>query len=403
MGELRPGWTRAKFGDVVRQVKDKVDPMTAAIERVVRGEHMDSDDLRLRRWEEVGDDYLGPAFHMRFQPGHVLYGSRRTYLRKVAVADFEGVCANTTFVVESKNPAVLLPELLPFIMTTEDFHAHSIRESKGSVNPYVNFSDLAWYEFALPTLQEQRRIARILKSADETKNRIQSAIDAARVGYFALGNKLFVRPERYAGRGDPSPRTWRPSGWQVRPLGELNAPDAPICYGIVKLGDTVPNGVPVLRTENLNGDYTDLRWVDSKLDDAYRRSRVEGGDILLAIQGASTGKIGRVPLGFEGNINRHVARLRCSPALSPSFFHHLWNSTSYSRYVTAVATGTTKPELTVGALRKLEVPLPVRSEQDASASQLDELLAGVVRFEERRVSAQALLKTLTRSLLGGPP
>jgi type I restriction enzyme S subunit len=162
MAELKPGWRRVKFGDVVRQVKDKVDVAESGLTRYIAGEHMDTDDLKLRRWGEINGDYLGPAFHMRFKPGQVLYGSRRTYLRKVAVADFEGICANTTFVLESKNPNVLLPELLPFIMQTEAFHEHSVKQSKGSVNPYVNFSDLAWYEFALPPLDEQRRMAELL-------------------------------------------------------------------------------------------------------------------------------------------------------------------------------------------------------------------------------------------------
>lgn len=43
-------------------------------------------------------------------------------------------------------------------MQTESFNQHSVRESKGSVNPYVNFSDLAWFEFALPPIEEQRRL-----------------------------------------------------------------------------------------------------------------------------------------------------------------------------------------------------------------------------------------------------
>src|SRR5206468_3590150 len=76
----------------------------------------------------------------------------------VAVADFDGITANTTFVLEPKDPKVLLPGLLPFVMQTESFHEHSKKQSKGSVNPYVNFSDLAWYEFALPPLEEQRRL-----------------------------------------------------------------------------------------------------------------------------------------------------------------------------------------------------------------------------------------------------
>ena len=155
----RNGWTRVAFGDVVRQVRDRVDPENSGLERYVAGEHMDTGDLRIRRWGSVGDGYLGPAFHMRFRPGHVLYGSRRTYLRKVAIAEFEGITANTTFVLEPKNPNVLLPDLLPFVMRSERFHEHSIKQSKGSVNPYVNFSDLTWYEFSLPPLEEQKRLA----------------------------------------------------------------------------------------------------------------------------------------------------------------------------------------------------------------------------------------------------
>ena len=162
-GRIKPGWTLVAFGDVVRaQVKDRVDPTAAGLERYVAGEHMDTDDLQIRRWGTVGNGYLGPAFHARFRPGQVLYGSRRTYLRKVAVADFEGVTANTTFVIETKDPNVLLAALLPFIMQTEAFHGYSIKKSKGSVNPYVNFSDIAAYEFALPPLGEQRRIATVL-------------------------------------------------------------------------------------------------------------------------------------------------------------------------------------------------------------------------------------------------
>lgn len=179
MAKASARWKRVKFGDVVRQVKSKVDPDTAGVERYVAGEHMDTDDLRIRRWGEVGDGYLGPAFHMRFKPGQVLYGSRRTYLRKVAVADFEGICANTTFVLESADPSRLLPEFLPVVMQTEEFHEHSKRESKGSVNPYVNYSDLAWYEFALPPLEEQRRIAEATRASTLVRESLREAQAAA--------------------------------------------------------------------------------------------------------------------------------------------------------------------------------------------------------------------------------
>lgn len=170
----KSGWRQVKFGDVVRQCKVRVDPETSGLERYIAGDHMDTDDLRLRRWGEIGSGYLGPAFHIRFKPGQVLYGSRRTYLRKVAVADFEGICANTTFVLEPKNHE-LLPEFLPFLMQTEAFNAFSVKNSKGSVNPYINFSDLERFEFALPPLGEQSKIAFQLSSADELLYELEAA------------------------------------------------------------------------------------------------------------------------------------------------------------------------------------------------------------------------------------
>ena len=179
MRALRAGWLRVKFGDVARQVKDKVAPETSGLERYIAGDHMDTDDLRIRRWGEIGSGYLGPAFHMRFQPGHILYGSRRTYLRKVAIADFTGICANTTFVIETRDASVLLPEYLPFVMQTETFHAHSIKQSKGSVNPYINFTDLNWFEFSLPPVDVQRRIVLMLGALEENVVALDAALASA--------------------------------------------------------------------------------------------------------------------------------------------------------------------------------------------------------------------------------
>ena len=155
-------WKRVTLGEVAAASKEKVDPTDGSVERYIAGEHMDTDDLKIHRWGDIGEVDLGPAFHRRFRPGQVLYGSRRTYLRKVAVADFDGVCANTTFVVETKDEGALLQEFLPFIMTAEPFHAFAIAESKGSVNPYVNWSDIERYDFDLPPLDEQKRIADLL-------------------------------------------------------------------------------------------------------------------------------------------------------------------------------------------------------------------------------------------------
>jgi len=85
---LKPGWSWVKFGDVVKLNKDRsADPVADGIERYVGLEHIEPEDLRIRRWGLVAD---GTTFTSVFRPGQVLFGKRRAYQRKVVVADFEG-------------------------------------------------------------------------------------------------------------------------------------------------------------------------------------------------------------------------------------------------------------------------------------------------------------------------
>lgn len=157
----RSDWELVKFGDIAVQQKQKVDRENTYLTRYVKGEHMHSEDLHLREWGELTDEYLGPAFIRKFEEGDILYGSRRTYLRKVVIAPFEGITSNTTFVVKA-NESKIDKRLLPFIMLSEGFTQHSIKNSKGSVNPYINWKDLASYEFLLPPMEQQFQLYKLL-------------------------------------------------------------------------------------------------------------------------------------------------------------------------------------------------------------------------------------------------
>lgn len=167
---------QVKFGDVVKEVKINIDRTNNPYDYYVAGDHMDSEDLTIRRKGSFATDDVGPAFTRLFKPGQILYGSRRTYLKKVAVADFEGICSNTTFVLETKDEGILRQRLLPFIMLTEEFTKWSISKSKGSTNPYILFSDLANYEFDLPDIARQDELVELLWQAYATKESYKKMI-----------------------------------------------------------------------------------------------------------------------------------------------------------------------------------------------------------------------------------
>ena len=274
-------WTQVAFGDVVRKVNDKVDPWESDLERYVAGEHLDTDDLQIRRWGLIGDDYLGPAFHMRFKPGHVLYGSRRTYLRKIALAEFEGITANTTYVLESKDPKTFIPELLPFIMQTEEFHAHSILRSKGSVNPYVNYPDIACFEFQLPPRQEQIKLLGVLQAAEATYQSLRSLQAAARTATTSLLDLIFnpvATREIMKSKTKALPTEWTN-------LGSI----APLQVGFpFKSNDYSETGDRLLRGSNVAVDSTswateETRYWPTGLREDYCDYILHDDDLVIAM------------------------------------------------------------------------------------------------------------------------
>jgi len=149
------------YCDVTEKLMRRIDPLTYGIERIVAGENLESEDFKIRTWQKVGEGYLGPAFHVLFKAGDILYGSRRTYLRKVSFADFDGVCANTTYVIKA-NESILLQGLLKHIMLSERFTQYSIGVSKGSTNPYINWKDLDNFSFQIPDTKTQKEIVKVL-------------------------------------------------------------------------------------------------------------------------------------------------------------------------------------------------------------------------------------------------
>ncbi len=93
----KPGWRKVKFGDVVRLSKARcADPLAEGIERFVGLEHLELGELGIRSWGNVAD---GVTFTSVFKPGQVLFGKRRAYQRKVAVADFDGVFSGDIYVL----------------------------------------------------------------------------------------------------------------------------------------------------------------------------------------------------------------------------------------------------------------------------------------------------------------
>lgn len=173
-------WTRVRFGDVVHNVNDTVrNPKSAGVDRVIAMEHIDPGNLSISRWGGLED---GTSFSRKVKPGQTLFGKRRAYQRKVAFAEFDAICSGDILTFEA-NQSEMLAEFLPFLVQSDAFFDHALGTSAGSLSPRTSWRDLAKFEFELPPLDQQKRIAELLwaverhaTSLDELRDQVARAV-----------------------------------------------------------------------------------------------------------------------------------------------------------------------------------------------------------------------------------
>jgi type I restriction enzyme S subunit len=159
----KTNWSLVKFEDVVFEPKEAIKDIVAeGIEHVVGLEHITSEDIHLRRSENIEES---TTFTKKFAIGDVLFGRRRAYLKKAAQTTFSGICSGDITVFRAKKN--LLPELLPFIVQNDKFFDYAVKHSAGGLSPRVKFKDLANYEFLLPPKDQQAQLAKLLWAMDE--------------------------------------------------------------------------------------------------------------------------------------------------------------------------------------------------------------------------------------------
>ena len=380
----RSNWELVTFGEVAIQQKESVDRENTGLTRYVKGEHMYSDDLHLRKWGELKDEYLGPAFIRKFEEGDILYGSRRTYLRKVVIAPFEGITSNTTFVVKA-NENKIEKRLLPFVMKSEGFTAHSIQNSKGSVNPYVNWKDLANYEFLLPPKEQQAKLAEFLWAMDE------------------VIAKLSITYQKHL--------TLRES-FREKQLCAVEFPRKNIGEGLLGIiagkslnGTNTPartNEMGVLKVSAVGkkGFVCNENKILSKQDEFIKKFAIAKGDVLIT-RANTTELVGRVCLVDKDYSNLMLSdktlRLNLdSEKLNSIFVVEVLRGYEARRQIEAFATGTggAMKNISQKEIEKIKIPYPDNSQQNRLALDVIKLEKTAMVINDNITNSKQLQKSL---------
>jgi len=380
MSELKPGWKMVKFGDVVKNANlVERDPEANGVERIVGLEHIDPENLHIRRWNSVGD---GTSFTRKFVPGQTLFGKRRAYQRKVAYAEFEGICSGDILTFETKDKGVLLSEILPFICQSDAFFDHALGTSAGSLSPRTSWTALKDFEFPLPPLDEQKRIAEILWAADEAVEQWQRV-------YSVLNILISVqRVELFSRKNWPTKKLKKLFYVQ---LGKMLSPKA-------KTGNS---SFPYLANYNVQWDRIDLEKVQ-KMDFSEKEREkfaLASGDILVC----EGGEVGRSAI-WHGEIEncyyqKALHRLRPISNFSSEVMLQFMMWADRKGLFNALTGHSTIAHLTAIKLKEIDVPVPSDKEQALVELLFRELKSARYIISEQIAKTTKLKQSLSLGLL----
>lgn len=371
-----------RFGDVVRNVDvAERKPLENGLERYVGLDHLDPESLHIKRWGLIEE---GTSFTRKFVEGQVLFGKRRAYQRKAAVAEFDGICSGDILVFEPKGDE-LIPELLPFIVQSDGFFEHALGTSAGSLSPRTKWKDLASFKFVLPPKDEQHRIADILWAADLNTRKAGDLINSLQSFKESLMHDLFASDEEKT----------KENHVQTLTLGEVlvYASDGPFGSNL-KTEHYASEGARVIRLQNVGeGEFLneDKAFISYKYYQQLRKYALKSKDIIVAGLGDETHAVGRVcqiPDDLGSAINKaDCFCLRANPNIvEPEYLLHYLNSPYARRQVKRLTQGTTRFRINVTNLKTVSVPVPDRKFQLKVCSALQ----GVVDSSQK---AKANLKT----------
>ena len=146
-------WETVEFGKVVNHIEiNERDPEKRANAKYVSVEHLESLNLKI---QGVADEEQ-PTFSRTFKKGQILFAKRRAYQKKVAVADFDGICSPHIWALETNGN--LIQELLPFLMQRDVFYDYVNANSAGTMSTYLKWPALSKYQLKLPPKVDQEKI-----------------------------------------------------------------------------------------------------------------------------------------------------------------------------------------------------------------------------------------------------
>ena len=347
---------------------------------IVGLEHLTPGEVTLYNWDTDTDN----TFTKRFRKGDMLFGRRRAYLKKAAQAPFDGICSGDITVIRAKENQ-LRPELLPFIIQNDALFDFAVGKSAGSLSPRVKWDNLKNYTFELPTMNEQKKLAEVLWSINNTLQAYQNLLTQTDALVQAQFVEMFgnIRADKY------------------RRMEEVCTLITDGTHNPPKFVDA---GVPFLLVSNLTTNvltYETKKYItEESYDILMKRTPIEIGDVLLSTVG-SYGHPAIVTSDKKFAFQRHIAQLKpIRDVLDSQFLHAAILSKEVQNQIEVFVLGVAQKTLNLSAIKNIKIPIPSIEDQKIFASFVEQIDKSKSALQNTITSLQATKRCILETALG---
>lgn len=380
-------WTPAHFNDVVVPVSTKPFRSSSCEEtRCINLEDISQGAGRISGWTLASENL---STKTAFKAGDILFGKLRPYLRKYAIAPFDGVC--TTEILVFRAAQGVDPRFAFQVAASDGFVQHNVSASFGTKMPRTNWRTASSYPLSLPPRLAQRDIAEVLCALDAQVAEVETCLSKQAAIREGLVSDLLAQHV-------DAPR---------EPLAKLAAIGSGVTLGRKFVGPGTAD-YPYLRVANVQDGHVDLTEVKTlRLPQSVAaRAMLEPGDVLMN-EGGDFDKLGRGAV-WRGQIanclhQNHVFRVRCNQALLLPDFLALWAASEFGKkfFMLASKQSTNLASINSTQLKKFPV---LRPSPDEQREVLKAVVAidSVLELDRAELAGLRLLKQgLARDLLTG--
>lgn len=195
-----------------------------------------------------------------------------------------------------------------------------------------------------------------------------------------------------------------PEGWVWQDLGRI----ADFKNGFAfRSMDFSASGIPVLRISNIQSggiSFQRMEYIsDSLIDDKISKCFVEKGDIVIAMSGATTGKVAINNSGQRLLQNQRVGRFIISDDTLKQYVYLFLGSMVSDNLEKSL--GAAQPNLSTVQIKEIQIPLPPLDEQKRIVAKLDALFTridtAITHLQETLELTKALFASVLRTEVSG--